>query len=97
MVMQIHSNYLAKGRRIFCGGARLGRGAGAGCAEKGTGGSHHSGRVYAESGPGLPFCSGFREEGYDTEVIMVISGQRLTASLNRAMKLGALDYLIKPY
>ena len=95
MVMQIHSNYLAKAGG-FTVAARVSDGEEALAALKKEQVDLIILDVFMPKADGFAVLQRIREEGYDTVVIMVTAANDY-ASLNRAMKLGALDYLIKPY
>ena len=95
MVMQIHSNYLARAGG-FSVAERVSDGEQALAALKKEQVDLIILDVFMPKADGFAVLQRIREEGYDTEVIMVTAANDY-ASLNRAMKLGALDYLIKPY
>ena len=95
MVMQIHSNYLARAGG-FSVAERVSDGEQALAALKKEQVDLIILDVFMPKADGFAVLQRIRGGRYDTEVIMVTAANDY-ASLNRAMKLGALDYLIKPY
>jgi len=52
--------------------------------------------VYLPDGSGLELVQALRAEGCDSEVILITAASDL-ASVQGALRSGALDYLIKPF
>jgi CitB family two-component system response regulator MalR len=52
--------------------------------------------IYMPSLSGLEFLKEIRQKGYPADVILV-SAARDTATINEALRLGAIDFLIKPF